>query len=967
MSTGTVHEVRVFPLDADPRGEAKAGEVELMYGERPGLRTADVYLIELDADHPDPAGAIELLADSLLTDPVTQRYEIGPGNWDDSRVVEVGRKPGVQDPDARAIQHAAGYLGIKTTAVATATQYRFAEDTSDGLRANTLKILVNPTVDAIHTSSPTTLLVSGEAAPARRLPISELSLAELRDLSKQNSWHMSDADLMTMQHYALRRIERGGQDLTNVEAEFIAARRSDHCAHTTFGAEVLDAANRHARKKPLFSRIKETAKKLIGATSNVLSAFDDNAGVFRFYEGYAIAIKKETHNSPSAVEPYGGAGTGTGGVIRDILGAGRAFKTILLDAMFAHARPDYPEADLPPGVKPPAYLRAGVIAGSADYGNQMGIPTAEVDIVTDNSFVAKPTVMVGAIGIAPEEYAYKGEPRVGDLVITIGGATGRDGLHGATFSSGSMTAETSTKNASSVQIGDPIMEKMVADALLELRDAGLIRAVTDCGAAGYGSAVGEMGAKTGVTINLDQIPTKYPGLEPWELLLSESQERMVLAVEPNQKTLDQLAAILAKHGVDWKQIGKFDGSMHFTALYKGEPVAHLPYTFLENDFKISAREANWQPPARTERHPHITDMASTIEQVLAHPNVRYTGDVIAQFDTTVQGNTVLPLFGGVHHDMPNDAVVITPLADTHPEAHFGLIRSHTAHPAIMQIDPYQGAINTYFEALSKFVAVGGSPVNEDIQGDQGDAVVAMNNYSWPTPDTPHKFGALDRAVDGVNLAQEKSGVPVISGKDSVSSTFVGPKGQVLDINPVLDITIVGAIPDARWTVTADLKRPGSTLVLVGTPDYEGMAGSILHDVANGESARLPQPDLDRVPRTLLGMHNAITTGHVLSAKAIGRGGLMATVAQMSFGGQMGVTLDSAGDAPDLSRWLFNETPGCFVVEVDSPERAARLFGRHPHVVIGRTNADDTITITHADETVVQTSVDRLRAAWKAQP
>jgi phosphoribosylformylglycinamidine synthase subunit PurSL len=974
LRNSAVYEVRVFNQDwvDDPRAAEVARQAELMYGEHlGGLATADVYYVELDGDPaeagPEHEAAIMTLAEQLLADPVTQRFEIGPrSNWEDSGIIEVGRKPGVQDPDARAIQHAASYLEIDTAAVATAVQYQFRADTPDHARENVLKIVVNDTVDEVHTHSRDTLMVEGEAGPARRLAeIHDMSLFQLRELSSQNSWHMNDSDLLTMQRHSIERVEAGGKPLSDVEAEFIAGRRSDHCAHLTFGAGIIDGhTNQH--KQSLFGRIKEAANEVIEKTGNILSAFHDNAGVMKFYNGYAIAIKKETHNSPSAVEPEGGAGTGTSGVIRDILGCGKVFKPILLDAMFAHARAAFDKMRLPRGVKPPDYLRHGVIAGSRDYGNQMGIPTAEVHLITDDSFVAKPTVMVGAYGIAKEEYAKQGEPKVGDLVITIGGRTGRDGLHGATFSSGSMTAETSTKNASSVQIGDPIMEKMVTDALLELHDAGLIRAVTDCGAAGYGSAVGEIGSKTGVTINLDAIPTKYPGLEGWEKLMSESQERMVLAVENDPEKLELMAAILAKHGVEWANIGVFDGSRHFKAMHQGETVADLPYGFLEDGFRIERRVALWEQPEFAERRPEITDMTHAIEQVLGHDNVRYTGDVIGQYDTTVQGNTVLPLMGGLHHDMPNDAVVITPLRDEYPDEHFAMIRSHAAHPKIMYVDPRKGAMATYAEALSKFVAVGGCPVNTKIRGSTGTSVAAMNNYSWPTPDTEQKMGSLDQAVDGVNEAQAKTGVPVISGKDSVSSTFKDPDGHVIDINPVLDITIVGAIPDARKTVTADLKRTGSTLVMVGVPDYDGMAGSVLHEVTDGESGRVPQVDMDRLPATLMGVYNAIQTGEVLATKAIGRGGLAAAVTQMSFGGDKGVSLAFDDKKASLADRLFNETAGCFVVEVESPEVAAELFGNVPHTVIGQTTDDNRLRVHHGDRQAVNVATSRLKAAWKSE-
>ncbi|HSW66542.1 MAG TPA: AIR synthase-related protein [Bacillota bacterium] len=951
-----VHEVTVFPLDsdADVRAIAAQEHAALMFGTPVVLATAQVYQVELPDDHPDPAAAIQKLATGLLADPVTEGYSTTRRkNWDNSDVVQVGYRPGVQDPAAAAITRGAQALGITPLAVATAVQYNFAPGTAGGLRDQVVDgLLMNKTVQSVQTALSETLIVRGEARPVERIVTSNMSLAELRKLSRDRSWHMGDNDLLTVQSYFAEQ----GCEPTEVELEFVAGRRSDHCAHLTFGANVIDATT-HQTRPPLFNRIKNTARELLRGTPNVLSAFDDNAGVMKFYGGYAIALKKESHNSPSAVEPFGGSGTGTGGCKRDILGAGKGFKPILLDAVYATAPVDMDVAKLPVGCLRPRYLRDRIIAGGRDYGNKAGVPTGYVTLYTHENFRAKPTVLASAIGIAPEKYAERGQPLVGDRVITIGGRTGRDGLHGATFSSGNMTAETSTKNASSVQIGDPIQQKKVTDALLEARDAGLIRAVTDCGAAGYGSAVGEMGENTGVTIDLSCIPTKYEGMEAWELLMSESQERMVLAVPDNPDMLARLAVIMAKHDVEWADIGFFDGSNRFTALHEGEVVADLDYAWLRHGFTRGVKLSDWAPPEHAERPAMATDWNDALKRVLSHDNVCSTEPVMRQYDHMVQGNMVLPPFSGVHHDMPNDGVALMPLRDEFPDRHYGLLRTHAVNPAIMSVDPYNGAIATTIEALSRFVAIGGCPENND-----ENRVVLMNNYVWPTPEDAQTFGSLEQAVDGVNTSQRLSGIPVISGKDSVSSRYKDSVGGIIDIPPVLDITVVGAIPDARKTLSADIKKPGSTLVLVGLPDYEGMAGSIFNDVADGESARIAHVD-EAVMQTLVGTYQAIQTGKVWSVTAISRGGLLSAVSKMSFGGDSGAELHLGGSVA-AGNQLFNETAGCFVVEVESAEAAAELFDNLPHAIIGHTTAAKQLVVYHGDDQIIDASVDDLKAAWK---
>ncbi|HJQ08828.1 MAG TPA: AIR synthase-related protein [Candidatus Saccharimonadales bacterium] len=949
-NVGDIQEVRVYPIDPadDPHARHVRHDALAMLGVDVQVNTGQVYYLEGGLT----AGQAEEIAGQVCANPLTHRYEVGPRiDWHDPAKVEVGYMPGVQDPQAGPIIQAAGSLGLRLRTAATATTYEFGKGTpADARDATVRQLLVNENIQAVRTKSPETLRVHAEAGLVQVIPTREAHVEALEAMSNERRLGLKPDDLAIIKRAAIKR----GRDFTDVEWEFLAGRRSEHCGHQTFGAAIIDAKTGRV-KPPMLARIKQASRPLWGDT--VVSAFDDNAGVIRFFEGYTIAGKKETHNSPSALEPYGGAGTGTGGVDRDIRGTGKGFKTILLNVEFAFAPSNFDKSKLPEGCLPPDYLRSGCIAGSRDYGNRLGVPTGNVSFYYHKDYRAKPAVLVGAYGIAPEEHARKGKAEVGDLVVAMGGRTGKDGLHGATFSSFNMTAETSMVDAQSVQIGDPYQQRKLAEALLEARDAGLIRAITDCGAAGFGSAVGEMGEDTGVTVELDKVPVKYAGMTPWEILMSESQERMVLAIDPANRAA--LQAIADKHGVEMAAFGTFTGDHQFTAYFNGEKVANLDYEFLNSGFGQRTLVADYTPPRIAERPPTVESHLETLGKVMAHENMCSTEWAIRQYDHMVQGAVVLPPFGGVHHDTPNDAIVLRPLRDELPDKSYGMVQSHGMNPELVRLDPYHGSIHAAAEALSRYVAVGGSPTNDDVH-----KVAMMNNYIWPTPEDEQTLGSLDIAVDAVNDFQAATRVPIISGKDSLSGRYRNGE-EVVDIQPVLDMSVFGAIPDINKTVTCDIKtsKGGSVLVCVGAADYEGMGGSVLYDVAGGQSGRVPRVDLAQLPKTLKGMHDAIQTGKVLASTAVSRGGLIGAVLKMSFGGNTGFKLDLDSKI-DLTRQLYNETAGCFVVEVADRETAVALFGHLPHVVIGTTTASKYMSVYHGGQAAFMVYADELKDAWK---
>lgn len=933
-----IQEIRVGfknPED-DVRGKGVKHEVERTLGidRLSSVRTARVYRVE--GINPEEA---ERLARTLLCEEVSgQEFRLNEPLVTDTSVIEVAYNPGVMNPEAESIMKAAKDLGISLEAADSSTEYAFyGEVPPEQVEQVVSRLLVNKTVERVVTQKPETLIIHGEVGPVRIVPIRGLAGEELMELSKDKLF-LNLEEMQVIQDYTWEI----GRDLTDCELEIIAARWSEHCGHKTFKARVLTESG---EKAPLIGRIQEAAREYFGDL--VISAFDDNSGVMRFYKGQTICGKVETHNSPSAIEPYGGAMTGSGGVFRDPFGTGQGAKVLISTDMFCFAQPNLDESKIPQGCLHPDYLLRRVVAGVRDYGNRMGIPTNNGSIHFHEDFRAKPTVIVGAYGILPEDRSQKGAPQVGDLVLAVGGKTGRDGIHGATFSSGEMTDRTISVNATAVQIGNAIEEKRMFDALLECRDRNLIRAITDCGAAGLSSAVGEMGEEIGVEVDISQVPLKYPGLAPWEIFLSEAQERMVVAISPDN--LEAFMAIAEKFNVPATVLGNFDGSRRLKVNYGNQRVADLDYKFLKHGLPQRVMVARWEKPVFEEPELDLpTDWIGTLKKVLAHGNVCSKEPIVRQYDHGVQGTNALPPFSGEKDDGPNDAVVITPILGKP----YGMVKSHGMNPVLNRIDPYWGSVWAVAEAMANYTAVG---------GDYREACL-INNYIWPFPDE-EAMGSLDMSVDAVVDSMHALRRPVISGKDSLSSTYRGRDGQVIKIPPVLCISVFGRIPDVEKTVTADIKKPGSTLCLVGKLSLE-MGGSTYYDTHGLLGNEVPKVDLELLPKVLESVHQGIVNGDIISCHDVSEGGVVTTVTEMCFGGDCGaeLTVDSQTGRPDF--FLFNETAGCFVVELKDEEEAKKVFGDVPYIILGRTKKEKELSANQVGENLFTATIEELKDAWQ---
>ncbi|MBT5873718.1 MAG: phosphoribosylformylglycinamidine synthase, partial [Candidatus Latescibacteria bacterium] len=433
-----------------------------------------------------------------------------------------------------------------------------------------------------------------------------------------------------------------GRNPTDVEIETLAQTWSEHCKHKVFngvieytssdGTELIDNLFNQTIR-----RATEDVRKEKGPDDWCVSVFVDNAGIIRFDDQHNVVFKVETHNHPSALDPYGGANTGIGGVLRDALGTGLGAKPILNTDIFCFAPPDYAYEDLPSGVLHPKRILKGVVSGVRDYGNRMGIPTVNGAICFDDRYLGNPLVYCGTAGVIPSEFCEK-EVSPGDLIVSLGGKTGRDGIHGATFSSIELDETSESSASQAVQIGNAIEEKKVLDVILQARDLSLFSSITDCGAGGFSSAIGEMGEDTGAVVYLEKAPLKYGGLKPWEIFLSESQERMVLSVPPSH--IDALLDLCLREDVEATVIGEFTGDHRLTVTYRGESrvtdretVANLDMSFLHKGVPRVARKAVWHAPVHPEPKVAETgDLTGRLLDLMAAWNIASKEWIIRQYD-----------------------------------------------------------------------------------------------------------------------------------------------------------------------------------------------------------------------------------------------------------------------------------------------------------------------------------------------
>jgi phosphoribosylformylglycinamidine synthase len=747
-----------------------------------------------------------------------------------------------------------------------------------------------------------------------------LSLDELR--------HIRDA-------YVVR--ERKATDL---ELQTYDQTWSEHCSHKTFGGII------HTPEGTVDGLLKTFFMSLIDEIQPewCFSVFEDNAGIVDFTDDVGIAIKVETHNHPSAIEPFGGAATGLGGVIRDILGVWA--DPIACTDVLCFGPLDYPYEKLPEGVKHPRYIFGGVVDGIGSYGNSIGIPTVNGATVFHEKYTGNVVVYAGCVGVIPKDQ-YIRDVKPGDCVLLVGGRTGRDGIHGVTFASAELTEESEEVSRPAIQIANPIEEEKIKRALKEVSDRKLGSGITDIGGGGLSCGVCET-ADTyglGVEAHLDRVPLKATDMAPWEIWISESQERMLLAVPPGN--LDEVVSIFHGEQVETTVLGTYTETGQADIYYQGVILAELELGSLFDPPKLE-RTTNWVPPVLEEPEiPEPDDLGSVLLRLLKAYNIASKEKVIRRYDQEVKGQTVVKPLQGWNAG-PNDAAVLKPLEDTWK----GIAISSGINPRYGLIDPYWMAASVIDEAIRNNVSVGGRRIS------------LLDNFTWGNPEYEDRLGGLVLASRACYDIGKAYGTPFVSGKDSLyNESPLGP------VTPTLLITALGIVPDIRKAVTMDLKEAGDALYIVGTTKPE-LGGSEYYALHSELGASVPKLEPEKNALAYARLNEAMDRGIVRACHDLSDGGLGVAAAEMAFTGDLGLEVDlSRVPVSEEMRddfMLYSESNGRLLVEVSEKDcgEFEALMGDSVFARIGSVKEDKTLSLEKKGELLFELPLTKLIGAWK---
>jgi phosphoribosylformylglycinamidine synthase len=985
-------EVEIHPAEGqvDREGARVLSEARaLRLGSIHTVRAVRSFLVEGNVD----AIAIEQRALGLLVDSVVETCSVhalasslpsAVSSQPPSKLLNVLFKPGVTDNVALSTKAALIDLKVPVTAVATVRKYWLNDGASEAEVQRLIKrVLSNDAIEQVVVGplAMQTIEIGGEYQfKLTHVAIRTMDDDRLMRLSREGQLYLNLAEMQTIrQHFSDL-----GRDPTDVELETVAQTWSEHCSHKTLAGRIHYRDGRHdiyfqnMLKETIFAATVEIRRRL-GDADWCVSVFKDNAGIVKFDETDNVCMKVETHNHPSALEPYGGANTGIGGVIRDPLGTGLGAKPICNTDVFCFAPPDTPHDSLPPGTLHPKLVMRGVVSGVRDYGNRMGIPTVNGAIYFDERYLGNPLVYCGNVAMIPVDKCEK-HARPGDYIVTVGGRTGRDGIHGATFSSAELTHESETISGGAVQIGNAITEKMVADVVLQARDRGLYNAITDCGAGGFSSAVGEMGEDIGAEVWLEKAPLKYSGLSYTEIWISEAQERMVLAIPPS--SWSAFESLCRSEGVEAAVLGEFKPTGRLVLKYHGQQVADLSMSFLHDGRPPIVREAVFSPKAEeplrqvvgrallpvpaTEANPDGQECPSCKEsllRILGSLNVCSKEWVIRQYDHEVQAGSVVKPLVGIANDGPSDAAVVRP----NLKSKRGLVIACGMNPRFGDLDPYWMAASAIDEAVRNCIAVGADPRR----------IAILDNFCWGNTDRPETLGTLVRASLACKDTAIAFGTPFISGKDSLNNEFsfadANGQKQTVAIPSSLLISALGQLDDVEQAVTMDLKQAGNVLLLIG-PTANELGGSHFAQVNGLEGGAVPRVNLELAPRIFAAVHDAIRQGFVRACHDLSEGGLAAAVAEMAFAGGLGASLDlqslakSAG-LNDDAVLLFSESNSRFVLEIaaaaQSELEALCRAADAPFTKLGDVTDTNRVQIRGTGGTLVIDSVlEELKQSWK---
>ena len=965
------------------------------------IRTIKVYLVDSDLSEEQ----LKAIAEGPFSDPVIQVSAInsslallfakGPDfswNW----LVETGFRPGVTDNEGRTAKEALELvIGRKLRldeGVYTSTQYCIkGELVYDQVKRLTNELFANDLIQRTTIISRDMLgeVWSEKYSPFYAIPkvreqasleVKEIDLLRLTDeelmaMSKDRVWALNLQEMKRIRDYVQRpdvRKERAKfgltERLTDLELEALAQTWSEHCKHKIFNS-IINYSNEKGEIITIDSLFDTYIQKgtreireRLGPDDWCLSVFKDNAGVIRFNDRYNVVFKVETHNSPSALDPYGRALTGIVGVNRDPFGTGMGAKLIFNTNVFCFGPPDY-DMPLPKGLLNPKRIFEGVREGVEHGGNQSGIPTVNGSIVFDDRYTGKPLVFCGTGGIMPKEVCNRPgqekNARPGDAIVMCGGRIGKDGIHGATFSSEELHEGSP---ATAVQIGDPITQKKMTDFLLMARDLCLYNSITDNGAGGLSSSVGEMAQETnGFELYLDRAPLKYSGLQPWEILLSEAQERMTLAVPVER--LDEFLGLAKKMDVEATVLGNFTHSGKFHCLYQGKTVAYMDLDFLHNGLPRLELTAAWNPPRHEEPWlPEPSDLGAELKALLSRYNVCSKEYVVRQYDHEVQGGSVIKPLTGAGDDGPSDAAVLRPDL----ESFEGLVIAHGICPRYSDIDTYHMVCCAVDEAVRNAISVGGS-----LQ-----LMAGLDNFCWcdpvqseKTPDGRYKLAQLVRANQALYEICTTYGVPCISGKDSMKNdATIG--GTKISIPPTLLFSVVSRIQDVRLAVTMDAKHPGDLIYVLGTT-YPELGASEYHAMHHYIGNIVPKVMMKEAMARYRALSDAICLGIVSSCHDCSDGGLGISLAEVAFSGDLGMVIDLGAviveEVERLDTLLFSESQSRFIVTVGKEyqqtfEDTMRDTG---YAVIGEVIKKPVLTLEYSGKIVVNEGLDSLKDSWKS--
>ncbi len=938
----------------------------------------------------------EILDKGILHDPVLHTALLSPVMGEFDWIIEVGFRPGVTDNEGRVAREAiinGLSLGRREFSVYSSTQYL--------LKGNRLKkeevlciardFLCNELIEEFFIKEGQRWRlepgferrlprVTGKSTDyVEYIPIFSMDDKKLLELSRERVLALDLKEMIAIRKYyerkdvQKRRKEVGlGIEPTDVEIEALAQTWSEHCKHKIFNA-LISYEDRSIKRKFLINSLFKTyiqgSTRVIrghkGEKDFCLSVFRDNAGVIKFDEDYSLCIKVETHNSPSALDPYGGALTGIVGVNRDPMGTGMGANLLCNTDVFCFASPFY-KGKLPPRLLHPRRVLEGVRKGVEDGGNQSGIPTVNGALIFDERYLGKPLVFCGTVGIMPAKIkgkpSHEKEAKPGDFAVMVGGRVGKDGIHGATFSSEALHEGSP---ATAVQIGDPITQRKMYDFLMRARDLGLYNAITDNGAGGLSSSMGEMAQDPGgCELDLAKVPLKYDGLVPWEILLSEAQERMSLAVPPQH--LEKFLSLAKEMDVEATVLGRFNDSGFFRVKYGEKIVAELEMEFFHRGVPQMDLRAVWEPvvqnPFDIPQEIRELEGGKILKRMLSRLNICSREYVIRQYDHEVQGGSVIKPLVGEWLDGPSDAAVIRPILDKKR----GIVVSNGICPRFSDLDTYWMMAWAIDEAIRNAVSVGADP----------SYMAGVDNFCWcdpvqseKNPDGHKKLAMLIRANQALAHFCTSFGVPCISGKDSMKNDYI--MGNIkISIPPTVLFSLLGVIEDVSQTITSDFKRKGDLIYVLGITRDE-MGGSEFASEMRIEGGFVPQVDVISARKRYYTLHRAIKKGLVSACHDISDGGLGVCIAEMCIGGDMGAWVDLTDlaicpSSLEIEKILYSETPSRFVVAVPYQNRKEfeSLFKGQWLSLIGEVRGERSLSIEYKGRSVIKEDIRELKKSWK---